>query len=265
MRCLSVPLWVTCIVAIFICMLSLPRPAFAEWYAAGYGGLSNGGKLTDVTMPDQGLHLIAGRTDFSFQPLLGDRLTQTYKTSDISLAHSPVFGAKVGYFLDDPSLRWLGFELDAFTLKPDFKMATLQTTQDITYIPGNTAGCPGVPTACPRGISGERGQFVLQDTSLRVTALTANVIVRYPGKLLQPYVGVGGGVFYFKSTGQIEGNQFYPGFNAQAGLKVLATEEWGFFVEGRYNLANVSNFEPILGLSGTYSILHVVTGVAYHF
>lgn len=255
----------TIIIAVFICLFSLPRPAVAEWYAAVYGGLSNEGKLTDVTMPNHGLRLVNGRTDFNFDPSQGDTLTQTYKTSDISLANSAIFGAKTGYFLDDPSLRWLGFEVDAFTLKPDFKKSTLETTQDITYIPGSTVGCPGIPSACPRGISGERGQFALQDTSLRVTTLTANVIARYPGKLLQPYVGIGGGVFYFKSTGQIEGNQFYPGFNAQVGLKVLATEEWGLFVEARYNLANASNFEPIFGLSGTYSVYHVVTGIAYHF
>jgi hypothetical protein len=36
-------------------------------------------------------------------------------------------------------------------------------------------------------------------------------------------------------------------------------------VEGKYNLANISSLDPTFGLSGMYSIFHVVAGVAYHF
>lgn len=252
-------------VVMFVAALAFTENASAEWYAAGYGGLSTDGKFSDVTMPHHGLRLASNRPEFSFQPTLGDKLTQTYKTSDISLANSAVFGGKIGYFFADPSLTWLGLEVDAFTLKPDIKKATLQTTQDITYIPGDTSGCPGTPSACPRGISGERGQFALAETSLRLIALTVNVVARYPGTFFQPYVGIGGGAFYFKSSGQIDGRQVVPGFNAMAGLKLKATEEWGLFVEGRYNLASVDNFEPVFGLSGAFQVFHAVAGVAYHF
>lgn len=254
-------------VVILVAALVFAENASAEWYAAGYGGLSTDGKFSDVTMPIQGLRLASERSEFSFNPEQGDTLTQTYKTSNISLANSAVFGGKVGYFFNDPSLTWLGLEMDAFTLKPDIEKATLQTTQDITYIPGTTgSNCPAPPTSsCPQGISGERGQFALAESSLRVTALTANVIARYPGTIFQPYVGVGGGVFYFKSSGQIDGRQFSPGFNGMVGLKLKATEEWGLFVEGRYNLSSVDNFEPVFGLSGTYQVFHAVAGVAYHF
>lgn len=247
----------------FVAALAFAENASSEWYAAGYGGLSTDGKFSDVTMPQHGLRLASA--EFSFQPELGDTLTQTYKTSNISLANSAVFGGKVGYFFNDPSLTWLGLELDAFTLKPDIEKATLQTTQDITYIPGDTSQCPGIPSSCPQGISGQRGQFALAESSLRVTALTANIIVRYPGTFFQPYAGVGGGVFYFKSSGQIDGRQFSPGFNAMIGLKLKATEEWGLFTEGRYNLSSVDNFEPGFGLSGAYQVFHAVAGVAYHF
>ena len=56
-----------------------------------------------------------------------------------------------------------------------------------------------------------------------------------------------------------------PGFNAQFGLKALVAPEWGLFVEGKYDLANISSLDPTFGLSGMYSIFHVVGGVAYHF
>jgi hypothetical protein len=55
-----------------------------------------------------------------------------------------------------------------------------------------------------------------------------------------------------------------PGLKALAGVKVLVTDEWGLFLEGKYNLASVSNFDQTFGLSGAYSVFHAVAGVAYH-
>jgi hypothetical protein len=52
--------------------------------------------------------------------------------------------------------------------------------------------------------------------------------------------------------------------NTLAGVKVLVTDEWGLFLEGKYNLASVSNFDQTFGLSGAYSVFHAVAGVAYH-
>jgi hypothetical protein len=255
---------VSLLIVMFVVVLAFAEHASAEWYAAGYGGVSIDGKLRDVTMPQEGLRLASSQ--FSFQPQLGDQLTQSYKTSDISLDDSAVFGGKVGYFLDDPSFKWLGFEMDAFTLKPDIKKGTLETRQDMTYIPGDTSQCPLIPSSCPQGISDQRGQLTLAETSLRVIALTMNVVVRYPGTVFQPYLGVGGGAFYFNGSGQFDGQQWVPGLNTQAGLKVLATEEWGFFVEGKYNYATIDNLDPSgYGLSGTYSAFSGVAGVAYHY
>ena len=57
-----------------------------------------------------------------------------------------------------------------------------------------------------------------------------------------------------------------PGINTQLGLNVLATEEWGLFVEGKYNYATITNLDPSgYGLSGTYSAFNILAGVAYHF
>ena len=47
---------------------------------------------------------------------------------------------------------------------------------------------------------------------------------------------------------------------------MLATEEWGLFVEGKYNYATITNLDPTgFGLSGVYNSFNVLAGVAYHF
>jgi hypothetical protein len=57
-----------------------------------------------------------------------------------------------------------------------------------------------------------------------------------------------------------------PGLNTQAGLKALATEEWGGFVEGKYNYATITNLDPAaFGLSGVYNAINFLGGIACHF
>lgn len=254
----------------FFC-LSSAVPGYAEWYVAGYGGVNTGAKLTDVTMPVHGQRLAEAQFPTTTDFRSGDTLTQNFKTSDMSLKYSPIFGAKAGFFLDDPSLKWLGFELEAFTTKPNIKQQTLETAHDITFLPALPPSDPSSQCSLTLGVTGcpetldQKGQLSVMDASLRVSTIAVNVVARYPGAFLQPYAGVGVGAFYFKGTGQFDGRQVYPGLNAMLGLRLLVTEGWGVFVEGKYNLANVSNFDPNFGLSGTYSIFHFVTGLAYHF
>jgi opacity protein-like surface antigen len=245
--------------------LSSAVPSNAEWYVAGYGGLSTEAKLTDVTMPVHGQRVAMDQFSGTKIPTTGDTVTQNFKTSDLSLKNSLIFGAKAGFFLDDPSLKWLGFELESFTTKPNIKQQTLQTNQDITYSPGSLDNCQDFTTDCPE-TRVLNGQLSVMESSLRVTAIVLNVIARYPGTTFQPYVGIGGGGFYFSSSGQIDGRQVVPGLNAQLGLKVLATEEWALFVEGKYNYATITNLDPVgFGLSGAYSAFNTIAGVAYHF
>lgn len=108
-------------------------------------------------------------------------------------------------------------------------------------------------------------QLPLAESSLRLITVAFNVVTRYPGKVFQPYVGVGVGAFYFNSSGQISGRQVVPGLNTQVGLKILATEEWGFFIEGKYNYAQISNLDNAFGLTGDYSAFSGLAGIAYHF
>jgi hypothetical protein len=249
--------------AAFLCLFPLGH-ASAEWYVAGYGGLSFGGKLHDVTMPDQGLRLAQQQFPTVLIPSTGDTVSQTFKTSNLSLANTAVYGAKVGYFFTREGYSWLGLELDAFTSKPDIKQQTLSTRQEFTFTPGTTTECVGFGTRCPQ-VGVNTGNLNVRETSLRVVALTANVIARYPGQWIQPYAGVGGGFFYFSGSGQFEGRHYAPGLNVMGGLKVIATEEWGLFVEGRYNFSYLNNFDPVFGLNGSYQAVHAVGGVSYQF
>lgn len=247
-----------------LCCLFTIRPVSAEWYVAGYGGLSFGGKLYDVTMPDFGQNAAHAQFPSVLNPVTGDAVSQSFKTSNLSLANTAVYGAKAGYFFTREGYSWLGLELDAFTSKPDIKQANLSTRQEFTFTPGTTTECLAVGTRCPQ-VGVNNGTLNVRESSLRVATLTANVIARYPGKWFQPYVGIGGGLFYFTGSGQFEGRQYAPGVNVMGGLKLLATEQWGLFVEGRYNFAYVSNFDPIFGLSGSYRAVHMVAGVSYQF
>lgn len=260
--------------AMFLSLIwGLPQ-ASAEWYVAGYGGLSAPSSLSDVKMDQLGLRTDTQLFSGALNPPFTGTVTQSLQASDLSLKQSPFFGGKVGYFFKDEGLNWLGVELEAFTSQPTIKAQTANTSHDVTFLPFNPDFNPPPPAAPPNCTLGSTcqiqtripGTLQVAESSLRLITVAFNVVARYPGTTFQPYVGVGGGGFYFNSSGQIDGRQVVPGLNAQAGLKVLATEEWGLFVEGKYNYATITNLDPSgFGLSGTYSVFNLLAGIAYHF
>jgi hypothetical protein len=251
----------------------LPQ-ASAEWYVAGYGGLSTPSSLSNVKMDQLGLRTDTQLFSGALNAPLTGTVTQSLQTSDLSLKQSPLFGGKVGYFFKDEGLNWLGVELEAFTSQPTIKAQTVNTSHDITFLPTSVNTDPPPPAAPPNCSLGATcqiqtripGTLSVAESSMRLITVLFNVVARYPGTTFQPYIGVGAGGFYFSSSGQIDGRQVVPGLNAQAGLKVLATEEWGLFVEGKYNYATITNLDPLgYGLSGTYSAFNLLAGIAYHF
>jgi opacity protein-like surface antigen len=268
---LQLPLRIS--VLALLCLWVWIEPVSAEWYTGAYGGLSTSGSIKDVTMPLLGQRLAEQQFPQANDPLDANgrgTLTQTFKTSDISLKNAAIFGGKIGYFFTEEKLPWLGVELEAFTTNPAIKAQQLTTEHDITYQPNTpapAANCqPPIPQPnCPAFVR-NNSTLSLEESSLRVSTLAFNLIARYPGTAFQPYVGIGGGAFYFSSSnGSVQGRQVYPGLNALAGARYLVTEEWGIFAEGKYNMANVTNFDPAFGLSGMYSIFHLVAGVSFHF
>jgi hypothetical protein len=250
-----------------------PQTVRSEWYVAGYGGFSAPSALKNVKMDQLGetqdtQYFSGGQSN----PKLGT-YTQTLRSSDITLKQSPLFGGKTGYFFTDEGVSWLGVEFEAFTSQPTIKNQTVSTVHDITYIPFTPNGNPPPPAPPPNCTLGAdcqlqktiTGTTTIPESSMRLITLAFNVVARYPGTVFQPYVGIGAGAFYFTSSGAIAGHQVVPGLNAMAGIKVLATEEWGFFLEGKFNRATITNFDRVYGLSGEYSAFNVVAGLAYHF
>ena len=157
---------------------------------------------------------------------------------------SYVVGGKVGYFFE--RARWLGLETEAFYTKADI-------------------GKPGGPVA---------------PGDVRVITVAENVMVRYPGNRIQPYVGVGLGVLFVDVRQDFPGHPASAGdasdvalgLNALGGLRVFLTDSIGLFAEYKYQYSP-QNFEiknflgtgDTLENEGVYSTNMVVGGLAYHF
>ena len=245
-----------------------PSHARGEWYVGGFGGVSTAGSIHNATMPNLGQTIAFQRYHFNPNIPNGDSLTQSFNTSDISLKSSPLFGGKAGYFFVDEGLPWLGVEVEAYTSKPSIKRQTPNFTQQITSIKGTPGVAPCLPPPAANCSMQETltGQLSIGESPLRVVTVALNVVTRYPGKVFQPYIGVGVGAFYFtSSSGPIQGRQVVPGLNALAGMKVFLTDEMGLFLEGKYNYATLTNFDPTFGLSGEFSAINFIVGAAYHF
>ena len=221
-------------------------------------------------MPDHGQRSILSDlllSNSAVDPALAS-VIQTFKTGDLKTNTSPIFGGKVGYFFDQQQFPWLGVELEVFTTKPDIEARVVPTKQDIQFTPVNiTQPClfyPAQTPTCPQLIHKE-GSLQIPASSLRVFTAAANVLIRYPGRWFEPYAGVGIGAFYFRGTGPIAGDQVVPGLNALWGIKLFPFEDWGGFLEGKYNRATITSLDSTFGISGTYDVFHVVGGVLYRF
>lgn len=235
--------------------------AGAEWYVAGYGGVSLNGRISDGDMPLLGQRLAQALfPNPTPAPNNKDYLFQTFRLNeDIKLKNSPMFGARVGYYFTNFNFPWAGVEIEAFTTQPNIKQQTLPYSQNIVSN-RSVIILPQQPETTQVYSTVSFGE-----ARLRVTTLAANAVIRYPGKLLQPYAGVGVGVFYFQGSTPFHGTDLQPGLNTFGGLKFFITEKISLFGEYKYNRATISRLDDVYGLKGNYSISHIAGGVAYHF
>lgn len=165
------------------------RPAQAEWYVAGQGGVSfsNNFNNPESTGTLAGVHF-----------------------SDLDLHRAPVYGAKVGYYFD--SLKWLGVEMKAFSSTPHLKQ------QNATL-----------------SFGGASASTILPGQDLRVTNWSPiNVVVRYQMGPIEPYGGVGLGVFFARihdgATNTSASSNARPGLNTlpSGSFKHSGKGEWVF-------------------------------------
>ncbi|MGQ0694537.1 MAG: hypothetical protein ACT4OL_03050, partial [Nitrospiraceae bacterium] len=153
-----------CAAALLISIVPAVPNAYPEAYIGGQIGTTiAGNSLSNVEL-----------TDFS----------PTGSMSDRELSRSVLGGAKLGYYF--PKARWFGIETEFFYTTPHIK----QQNTRITIQPGAVlSGFGPVPGGTTEGI--------LSGDYFRVmTWVPVNLMFRYHKTRLQPYIGVGPGIFF---------------------------------------------------------------------
>lgn len=214
-----------------------------EMYVAGFGGYTIGHGFDDV----EGTGLASGAN-----------------VGDFGLKNSGVYGGKVGYFLPR-RLNWLGFEVEAFNTTPHIE----QTAVAGIAVPGSHLR---VTTLAFNAIARAKMMCERHDDHdrTRPAATTESDYRDHDFCRLQPYAGVGLGVFFARAsdaTGSASDNGV-PGLNVLAGLRYFVTERVALFGEYKYNRATFE-FDNVgvagVGLKGDYSASHIVGGLSLHF
>lgn len=186
----------------------------------------------------------------SFKEVRGVGSLSAAKLSNLDLARSPIYGAKLGMFLPGQD-RWLGVETELFYTHPHIKQ------QNITFT-GSGVTCPGgAPAPCVENFAGGH---------LRIAMLAINWIMRYPGERFQPYVGVGPGIFYGRVSG-VElgtGSDTSLGINALAGARFFLTDRVALFGEYKFNRVTF-DFGGTVETRVLYQPHHFVGGLSLHF
>ncbi len=177
--------------------------------------------------------------------------------SDLALKSSAMFGAKAGYYFR--GARWFGLEAEAYNTTPHIKQQT-HTFQNPS-VPGTVSG-------------------TLQGAHFRVFTLApANLMFRYPKTRLQPYIGIGPGLFFARIKGEgltpdspaSTSDNARLGLNAKAGFEYYITRHLTAFGEVKYNYArfnfreNPDLFPFPYGFNATYQMYLVSFGIGYHF
>jgi len=222
-------------------MFAVPN-AYPEAYIGGQFG---------VALPSIGGGLTNAEFNFSSPP---------FEVPDFPLKTSFLYGAKVGYYFSRAS--WFGLETEAYNTTPHMKqLQTNWTVPGGTVFPGPGGGT--IPTTVS-------GPVTFSGNHLRVLMWApVNLMFRYPHARVQPYVGVGPGIFFARINITEQGleatqNNVRVGLNAKAGVEVFITRHIAVFGEYKYNWVRF-NFDETLGIAATYNMHLVSGGLSYHF
>ena len=116
----------------------------------------------------------------------------------------------------------------------------------------------------------------------KVLPVTILLMFRYPGEKIQPYAGVGGGIFMTQlkndvdlsllggsGSGSFKDYQVDAGFDARAGLAVKMHEKFSIFVEGRYIFFSPKYSDKVNGqkvtLEADAEAILAIAGISFPF
>jgi outer membrane protein W len=171
----------------------------------------------------------------------------------VKLDGSPLYGMKLGHYFE--SVRWLGVELETFVTTPH------RPQQHIKL------GVPGMGTV----------HYVEPGATNRLIVLSPLLVARYRAGSLEPYVGVGPGIFWLHQNQApvTAGGRAYSqsstgvGLNTQVGLRYRVTDHLSVFAEWKYNYAKINLPGQAdaghFGINAVVNLHHAVFGIAYHF
>lgn len=170
------------------------------------------------------------------------------KSSDLALANSGVYGAKIGYYFE--SLRWLGIEGEYYQLSPNVKQQIVSETP-----PGGATTTTLKPGA-----------------NLIVNTLGVNLVARAQFGQWEPYIGAGpaGFLAQFNMKNRELGRDPLAissgrlGLNVEAGLRYRFLNHMAVFGEWKFNHAQFQ-FNSPAHVDATYNVHFLVVGFGYHF
>lgn len=200
---------------------------------------------------------VAGQFGATFpQSLSNGKVTQDgfggLNLSDQPLKSSAMLGGKFGHYFT--KARWLGIETGLSYTTPHLKEGSITFSG-----PGGSALSP-----------------TLSGLSHRVITLDTDVIFRYPGYRLQPYIGIGPSILFARLKGSDASSSGQTstaiGFNVEGGVQYYLTRQWTLFGEAKYTRARMNyssahsdeTADPF-AFRATYSVLALSVGIGYHF
>lgn len=174
--------------------------------------------------------------------------------SDQSLQKSILYGGKVGHYFK--AVPWFGIEAEVYNSTPHIKQQSLTFSGPSgTVGPGNFAGL-----------------------NFRVlTVAPFNLVLRYHKTKLQPYIGVGPGIFFARIqdpslTTDNSQSSIGIGVNAFAGIRYYFTRHVSIFGEGKFNYTRFEFDQApagptfnLFGFDADYRIVHASFGLSVHF
>lgn len=210
MRRLAIP--VSVVLAMFVLA---PAVASAEWFVDAYLGpaVTSSSKLTFTLFNEEQKQNLGGRS-------------------------SPEFGLRVGRWLDDFQLPWLGVAFDVSYFRPAVDVQTV-----------------------PLSVLLMARYGFLKDEE-------------FPGGRLLPYVGIGPGLFISNASGtigfqQVDDTSKNVGLDFRAGLGFRIDSNWGVFAEYRFTHVSpswsVDTFGGKTDADTTFNTHHGLLGVSYRF